>query len=66
LRRLLASHISGFYPACFHALEGLPVTLTIFEEVTVSFRLHFGEQYHSRRTLYANDFRHVIQSIRWL
>ena len=66
LRRVLASHISGFYPACFHALEGLPVTLTVFEEVKVSFKLHFGAQYHSRRTLYANDFRLAISTISWL
>jgi len=66
LRRLLASHISSFYPACFDALKGLPVTLTVFNAVKVSFKLHFSEQYHKRRTLYANDFRHVIQSISWL
>jgi hypothetical protein len=60
LRRLLATDITRFYPTCFHALEGLPVTLTIFEDVTVSFKLHFTERYHNKRTLYVNDFSDVI------
>ena len=49
LRRLVATDITRFYPSCFHALEGLPVTLTIFEDVTVSFKLHFTERYHNKR-----------------
>jgi hypothetical protein len=66
LRRLVATDITRFYPTCFHALEGLPVTLTIFEDVTVSFKLHFTERYHNKRTLYVNDFSDVIQAIIWL
>ena len=66
LRRVLAAHISAMYPACFHALEGLPVTVTVFDEVKVSFALHFGEQYHKRRTLYVNDFSHVNSTVSWL
>jgi hypothetical protein len=54
------------YPACFHALEGLPVTVTVFDEVKVRFALHFGEQYHKRRTLYVNDFSHVNSTVSWL
>jgi hypothetical protein len=54
------------YPSCFHALEGLPVTVTVFDEVKVSFTLHFGEQYHKRRTLYVNDFSHVNSTVSWL
>ena len=66
LRRIVAAHISAMYPACFHALEGLPVTVTVFDEVKVSFTLHFGEQYHKRRTLYVNDFSHVNSTVSWL
>ena len=66
LRRVVAAHISAMYPSCFHALEGLPVTVTVFDEVKVSFTLHFGEQYHKRRTLYVNDFSHVNSTVSWL
>ena len=32
----------------------------------MSFALHFGEQYHKRRTLYVNDFSHVNSTVSWL
>jgi hypothetical protein len=32
----------------------------------VSFKLHFTERYHNKRTLYVNDFSDVIQAIIWL
>ena len=51
---------------CYEALQGLPVTLTVFEEIKVSFPLKFSERYNSRRTLYVSDFREVVRSIRWL
>ena len=44
----------------------LPVMLTIFEEVKVKFRLHFAEQYYSKRTHYVTDFSNVLRSIQWL
>ena len=66
LRRLLATEITRYFPTCFHALEGLPVTLTVFDEVTVSFRLHFTETYHGRRTVYVNDFSDVVHTMIWL
>jgi len=66
LRRVVAAHIPAMYPACFHALEGLPVTVTVFDEVKVSFALHFGDQYRKRRTLYVNDFSRVNSTVSWL
>lgn len=66
LRRHLATHISGQFPMCFEALAGLPVTITVFEQIKVSFELKFSERYHSRRTLYVSDFAEVIRSIGWL
>ena len=66
LRRHLATHISGQFPMCYEALAGLPVTITVFEEIKVSFELKFSERYHSRRTLYVSDFAEVIRSIGWL
>ena len=40
--------------------------LTVFEEVKVKFRLHFAEQYYSKRTRYVTDFSYVLRSIKWL
>jgi len=64
LSRLLALQLPRAYPAFYESLQGMPVALTVFTQVRVSFRLDFNSK--DRRTLASRDFSEVRKTVRWL
>ena len=41
MNRLVTEHIQWRHPQCFKSLAGLPVTVTLFDEIRVGFKLRF-------------------------
>jgi hypothetical protein len=64
LNRLVTEHIQWRHSQCFKSLAGLPVTVTLFDEIRVGFKLAFD--YDESRTLGGKDFTGVCGTIKWL
>ncbi len=61
--RLVSGQIWGRHPQFYAALEGLPVTITVFDEIKVGFKLLIGHK--ESRTLGEKDFTRVRLTVKW-